>query len=75
MEFLLFILSFLLFVAILFENNDQSSWWSLCLMLEFCNQTKRRMTTNPKKEGRASDTPLPKSTPAKNQFQLYDCRI
>ena len=45
------ILVLILFALILFENtcNHQSSWWSTCLILVFCNQAKNPKATNKKR--------------------------
>ena len=47
-EFPLFAFFSALFVPILFENDHHSSWWSTCLMLVFCKQTKSHMATDKK---------------------------
>ena len=50
----------LLFVLILFENSHQSSWWSTCSMLVYCNHAKSHMITN-RKTGCMSHTVQSKS--------------
>ena len=52
---------YLLFVPIPFKINDQSSWWSICLMLAFLTKKKSYMTTN-KKGWLAPGAPPSKST-------------